>query len=119
MNMRLVFLGFLSVILAFYLKTQANEFDLLIINQNETEQSQRVLHYVFSILMGLLGLCFFTWPGDHQQTLNRQFSHRLLRRYTLFCYSALLRLITSWVALWELAREIKKPILGLSYYRFE
>jgi len=44
MNMRLVFLGFLSVILAFYLKTQADVFDL----SDDAEQPQRLLHYVFS-----------------------------------------------------------------------
>lgn len=69
MNMRLVFLGFLSVILAFYLKTQADVFDL----SDAAEQPQRLLHYVFSILMGLLGLCLFYlgWkpPANIKETI--------------------------------------------------
>lgn len=69
MNMRLVFLGFLSVILAFYLKTQAASFDL----SDTTEQSQRLLHYIFSILMGLLGLCllYLAWkpPVNIKETI--------------------------------------------------
>lgn len=69
MNMRLIFLGFLSVIIAFYLKTQADGFDLSI----ATENAQRVLHYVFSILMGVLGLCLFylAWrpPTDIKETI--------------------------------------------------
>jgi len=66
MNMRLVFLGFLSVILAFYLKTQADVFDL----SDDAEQPQRLLHYVFSILMGLLGLCLFylAWKPQVDET---------------------------------------------------
>lgn len=69
MNMRLVFLGFLSVILAFYLKTQATGFEL----SDVTEQSQRLLHYIFSILMGLLGLCllYLAWksPANIKETI--------------------------------------------------
>ncbi len=69
MNMRLIFLGFLSVILAFYLKTQADGFDL----SDTNEQSQRLLHYLFSILMGLLGLCLFylAWkpPTNIKETI--------------------------------------------------
>lgn len=73
MNMRLIFLGFLSVILAYYLKTQADGFMLSAIEPNGTEQSRRVLHYVFSILMGLLGLALFylAWkpPTNIKQTI--------------------------------------------------
>lgn len=73
MNMRLIFLGFLSVIIAYYLKTQADGFAISNAALNETEQSQRLLHYVFSILMGLLGLGLFylTWkpPANIKQTI--------------------------------------------------
>jgi hypothetical protein len=76
MNMRLIFLGLLSVIIAFYLKTQADGFDISNAALSETEQSQRVLHYVFSILMGLLGLCLFylVWkpPQNIKQTILSQ-----------------------------------------------
>lgn len=73
MNMRLIFLGFLSVIIAFYLKTQADGFDLTNVNLTETKQSQKILHYVFSILIGILGLCLFylAWkpPVGIKQTI--------------------------------------------------
>jgi len=59
MNMRLIFLGFLSVIIAYYIKTQADGFNSSDITLTEPEQSQRILHYVFSILMGILGICLF------------------------------------------------------------
>ncbi len=76
MNMRLVFLGFLSVIIAYYLKIQADGFILSATGSSETEASQRVLHYVFSILMGLLGLAMFyiAWkpPANIKQTILSQ-----------------------------------------------
>lgn len=72
MNMRLIFLGFLSVIIAYYLKTQADGFDL----STATENKQQALHYVFSILMGLLGLCLFylAWkpPANIKKTILSQ-----------------------------------------------
>lgn len=59
MNTRLIFLGVLSFIIGFYLKIQADGFGLPDGSLTQLEQSQKVLHYVFSILAGILGLGLF------------------------------------------------------------
>lgn len=63
MNMRLLFLGFLSVIMALYLKIQADGFGFPDGQLTELERAQVPLNYVFSILTGLFGLVLFyiTW----------------------------------------------------------
>ena len=59
MNTRLIFLGFLSVIIAFYLKVKADGFGFPDGHLTELEHAQLPLHYVFSILSGVFGLGLF------------------------------------------------------------
>ncbi len=59
MNTRLIFLGFLSVIIAFYLKMKADSFGFPDGHLTELEHTQLPLHYIFSILSGFFGLGLF------------------------------------------------------------
>lgn len=59
MNMRLVFLGFLSVIIAFYLKVQADGFGFPDGQLTDLERAKLPINYVFSIISGLFGLILF------------------------------------------------------------
>ncbi len=63
MNIQLVFLGILSVIIAFYLKVKADGFELSGDTAAELQHSKSLLHYVFSILLSLLGaiLVYLSW----------------------------------------------------------
>jgi len=58
-NTRLIFLGFLSVIIAFYLKVQADGFGFPDGHLTELEHAKLPVNYVFSILSGLFGLVLF------------------------------------------------------------
>lgn len=63
MNTRLIFLGFLSVVMAFYLKVQADGFGFPDGHLTELERVQFPLNYVFSTLSGVfgLGLFYLSW----------------------------------------------------------
>lgn len=63
MNTRLVFLGFLAVIMAFYLKVQADGGTSLSDLNQIGEQGSLQLYRVFSILYGIfaLGVFYFAW----------------------------------------------------------
>ncbi len=63
MNTRLLFLGLLSVIMALYLKIQADGLGFPDGQLTGLERVQVTLNYVFSILTGLFGLVLFylTW----------------------------------------------------------
>ncbi len=59
MNTRLIFLGFLSVIMALYLKMQADGFGFPDGHLSELGHAQLPLNHVFSILSGVYGLMLF------------------------------------------------------------
>ena len=93
MNMRLIFLGLLSVIIAFYLKIQADGFDISKATLSETEQSQRILHYVFSILMGFMGLCLFYLVWKPPQNIKQAILSQAATAVYLFFLIGFLSLI--------------------------
>ena len=59
MNKRLIFLGFLSVIMAFFMKVQADRFGFPDGHLSELERAQLPLNYVFSTLSGVFALVLF------------------------------------------------------------
>lgn len=59
MNKQLIFLGFLSVIVAFFMKVQADGFGFPDGHLSELERAQLPLNYVFSTLSGIFGLILF------------------------------------------------------------
>jgi hypothetical protein len=75
MNGRLVFLGFLAVIMAFYLKVQADGFGDLEGLEPVMERGSVQLYRIFSILYGLfaLSLFYFGWrpPQIRQAIVNK------------------------------------------------